>query len=382
MIEIDFSSIEELLEQAAVEGRDFLYEGEVYKVLQLSGLRTPKADFVPKGEDIDPHLLQQYPGNRVVLKIVSDTISHKTEVGGVRVAEKDHPLVSQAFQEMLRSVPRRYQQWLERKPELTPLVYQDLKGEDLRQQIERELRGVMICEYVDYPKGFFGNELLVGLRWSREFGPVLVFGVGGVDTEFFAKRLLPDQGVAIGSAVFGGTRELEGVVTLPAVYQKLSGRIRGQPKLVEKEKLLLLMETFQSLANHFSSLDGKSSFVITEAEVNPCVTFQGELIALDGLLRFQKTFPKVPERPVQKIEHLLSPRSIGIIGVSRRQNLGHIILSNLLRAGYDKERIYIVKEGVEALDGCQCFPAIIDLPDKVDLFIIALKAEQIPLIVE
>ena len=381
MIEIDFSSIEELLEQAAVEGRDFLYEWEVYKILQLSGLRTPKADFVPKREDIDPHLLKQYTGNRVVLKIVSDTISHKTEVGGVRVVARNHPVVSQAFQEMVSSVPRRYQQWLERKPELTPSVYQGLKGEDLRQQIERELRGVMICEYIGYLKGFFGSELLAGLRCSREFGPVLVFGVGGIDTEFFAERLLPGRGVAITSAVLAGSQELEEVVTLPAVYEKLSGKTRGQPELVEKEKLLLLMETFQSLANHFSSLDGEGSFVITEAEVNPFVILQGKLIALDGLLKFKKASPKVPERPAQKIEHLLSPRSIGIIGVSRRQNLGHIILSNLLRAGYDKERIYIVKQGVETLEGCRCFPAIADLPEKVDLFIIALKAEQTPPIV-
>ncbi|MFB0519244.1 MAG: CoA-binding protein, partial [Acidobacteriota bacterium] len=89
-----------------------------------------------------------------------------------------------------------------------------------------------------------------------------------------------------------------------------------------------------------------------------------------------------PERPIHKIEHLLSPGSIGIIGVSRHRNFGHIILNNLIRAGYDKQRIYIVKEGIEALEGCRCFPSIADLPEKVELFVIALKAEYTPQIVE
>jgi len=382
MVKINFTSIKKLLEQANGEGRDFLYEGEVYKVLQLSGLRTPRAEFIPKVERIDPGLLQKYSGSRVVLKIVSDTISHKTEVGGVRVVEKDYRVVCQTFQEMLSLVPRKYQQWLERKPELIPSSYQDLKGEDLRQQIERELRGILICEYIDYAKGFFGSELLAGFRWSREFGTIMVFGSGGVDTEFFAERLLPGQGVAIGSAVLAGSRELEQMVTHTAVYEKLSGRTRAQLKLIEKEPLLILMEIFQSLANHFSSLGEEKTFIITEAEVNPFVTYQGELVALDGLLKFQRASPRMPERPIYKVEHLLSPRSIGIIGVSRRQNLGHIILNNLLKAGYDKERIYIVKEGVDVLEGCRCFRAISDLPEKVGLFIIALKAQQAPQVVE
>ena len=382
MVKIDFAGIEQLLEAAYAEGRGFLYEGEVYKVLQLSGIRTPKAEFVPKTEDVDPHLLRQYPGSWIVLKIVSDTISHKTEVGGVRVVEKDYQVVCQAIKQMLSTVPRNYQQWLERYPELTPPAYQDLKGKDLGQQIERDLRGVMICEYIDYAKGFFSSELLAGFRWSREFGPIILFGSGGVDTEFFAERLMPGQGVAIGSALLAGSQELEEVVTLPAVYQKLSGRTRGQSKLVDKEKLLLLMETFHSLANHFSSPSEEHSLFITEAEVNPLVVVSGELIALDGLLRFQRASPRVPERPINKIVHLLSPGSIGIIGISRRHNLGHIILNNLLRAGYDKERIYIVKEGVESIEDCRCFPSIAELPEKVGLFIVAIKAEQTPDIVE
>ena len=382
MVNIDFTSIKKLLEQAEGEGRNFLYEWEVYKVLQLSGLKTPRAEFIPKGKDFQPQLLQQYPGNRVVLKIVSDTISHKTEVGGVKVVKRDYQVVCRALEEMLSSVPRKYQQWLEKNSELIPPAYHDLQGEELRRQIEQHLRGVMICEYIDYPKGFFGSELLAGFRWSREFGPIVLFGSGGVDTEFFAERLLPGQGVAIGSAALSGAEELEQMVTQPAVYEKLLGETRTQQKLIEKEQLLLLMETFQSLANHFSSLSEKTSFVITEAEVNPFVILKGKLIALDGLLKFQRASARVPERPIHKIKHLLSPRSIGIIGVSRRRNFGHIILNNLLRAGYNKARIYIVKEGVDAVEDCRCFPSISELPEKVGLFIIALKAEQTPQIVE
>jgi acyl-CoA synthetase (NDP forming) len=57
-------------------------------------------------------------------------------------------------------------------------------------------------------------------------------------------------------------------------------------------------------------------------------------------------------------------------------NLGHFILSNILREGFLKERIYVVKPGLAEIDGCRCVPTVADLPETVDLFVLTLAAGQ------
>jgi len=89
-----------------------------------------------------------------------------------------------------------------------------------------------------------------------------------------------------------------------------------------------------------------------------------------------------PEPPLHKIGNLLHPRSIGIIGVSSRMNPGRIILKNTVREGFDRSRIYVVKPGLDEIEGCRCVPDIAALPEPVDLFILAVDAAQTPTVVE
>ena len=86
-------------------------------------------------------------------------------------------------------------------------------------------------------------------------------------------------------------------------------------------------------------------------------------------------------RPIHKLRHLLEPRSAAIVGVSEKLNPGRIILNNLVREGFDRERIYVVKPGSDQIGGCRCVPDIASLPEKVDLFILAVSAAQAPEIV-
>ncbi len=90
-----------------------------------------------------------------------------------------------------------------------------------------------------------------------------------------------------------------------------------------------------------------------------------------------------PARPLDKLARLLRPRSIAVIGVSARAlNPGRIILRNVLAAGFEPDRVTVVKPGSDSLDGVRCVPAIGDLPGRVDLLVVALEASHIPGLVD
>jgi acyl-CoA synthetase (NDP forming) len=122
---------------------------------------------------------------------------------------------------------------------------------------------------------------------------------------------------------------------------------------------------------------------VSECEINPLVVSGDELIALDVLIKpGSGVTSTVVERPLWKIRNLLEPRSVAIIGVSEKLNPGHIIINNLLREGFDRSRIYVVKQGSDLIGGCRCYSDIGSLPERVDLFIASVSAAQTPDVLE
>ena len=89
------------------------------------------------------------------------------------------------------------------------------------------------------------------------------------------------------------------------------------------------------------------------------------------------------QRDSAKINKLLHPQSIAIVGASAKgMNMGRIILNNVLNNGFAREKVYVVKEGTAEIDGCRCVASVADLPEKVDLFIIAVNAAATPGIIQ
>ncbi len=136
------------------------------------------------------------------------------------------------------------------------------------------------------------------------------------------------------------------------------------------------MQAFLELAAHYSPFAGGDGYVIEEAEVNPFVMTGGALVPLDGLCRFSRVHVDVHDRPVAGIGKLLRPESAAVIGVSEKMNLGRVILRNILKMGFERSRVYVVKPGLAEIDGCRCVPTVADLPETVDLFVLTLGAEQ------
>lgn len=365
-MKIDFHAIDEIFRNAFEEGRFFLFEHEVYGLLRTAGIKTPAFRFVPRGGRVREEDLSEFEGDRLVMKIVSPRIVHKSDVGGVAFVARGAREINRSAEKMLAEVAARYRDGAGGHPSQETADGPDPSG----------IRGFLLCEAVTYEHVGFGSEILIGLRSTRDFGPVVTLGGGGTDVELLNDKLKPGRAAAVGSASLLPSEDIVAWMSPLAVYEKTASRFRGRKPLVSPEKLEDLCRRFCFLGVHYSAVSKQNGFVIEEMEVNPFVISGGEPVPLDGMCRFSRDHREEAERPVDQIGALLHPDRIGIIGVSEKMNLGRIILRNILSMGFPAEKIWVVKPGVDSIEKCRCVPRPSDLPESVDLFVLTVAAEQ------
>ncbi|WP_435749802.1 bifunctional acetate--CoA ligase family protein/GNAT family N-acetyltransferase [Thauera sp. AutoDN2] len=79
---------------------------------------------------------------------------------------------------------------------------------------------------------------------------------------------------------------------------------------------------------------------------------------------------------------LLEPRSVGIIGASEREaSLGNVLMRNMLEAGY-KGKLFAINPKHEKVHGVVCYKSVEDVPQRLDLVVIAVRAEKAPAIMD
>ena len=164
-----------------------LGEAEARPILAAYGVAQPRAELVRSGEEAGRLALEI--GFPVALKIVSPDIFHKSEVGGIALKLDDEAEVQAAFAAMLARVRER--------------------------QPGARIEGVLVTQMAPP-----GHELIVGMRRDPQFGPLLMFGLGGIYVE-----LLKD--VAFRVAPFSRAETLAMIGETHA--GKLLAGLRGQP---------------------------------------------------------------------------------------------------------------------------------------------------------
>ena len=352
----DFTALERIFTEAAARGRDFLLEPEGYAFMRHLGIPVPAFAVVAPKEPLTAAHCKTVVSEKAVLKVVSPSILHKTDVGGVAIVANTVEAVARARDAMHAALCKQFP--------------------------ESAIEGYLLCEFIPYSKEL-GAEALIGCRFSNDFGPIVTYGYGGVETEFLAKILQAGQSVAIFSAFDRDRESLGSIVDGANVSQKLLGRIRNQKPLAKREDLIALLEAFAAVAAHFSPHTPASPHQILEWEVNPFVASGGRLVALDFLLKFAPNAPLGASKPVHKIRNLLLPSSIAVMGASEKgMNPGRIILRNIIREGFPIAEMYCLKPETDLLDGVRCVPDIASLPKPVDLLVLAVDAAQVPGILE
>lgn len=346
------TAIDRILRNLEDQNRSQLYEHEVYRMVELLGaISPPRHVFVPDGLSVTAELLARFHGDRVVLKLVSPDIVHKSDVGAVKFVENNPVIVAREVDRLI----------------------------DRQRDRSDRIEGVLIVEFVDHEGLGFGRELFVGIRATREFGPVIAAGLGGVDTEYLATKLKPGIAVAKALAFDTSAKEFFELFKKTAAYDVLAGRARGHRRIVCDGELVRCFRAFIAIARQFCVHRDGAGPELCELEVNPFAFRRETMVPLDGRGRLgTATKPTIP-RPLMKIDGLLEPKSIAILGVSgKRENFGRIILKNIKRCGFPTDHLYIVKDQIEPIEGVSCMPNGAALPEEVDLLVMAAATKDTP----
>lgn len=380
---VDFSSICQLFEKAKEDSRDFLFEYEVYDLIRYVGSETPPNYVVlPKNARLTRERLEELPGEKVVVKIVSSFILHKSDVGGVRIVDKTVEDVLSTIRRMYSEIPSTFREMIERGKYPAPDGLDYLAGDDLGEAVKESLEGVMLCQYMHPDSQEFGNELLVSLRSTREFGMMLSAGLGGTDTELYARRFRKGQAVVTASTEMVDGEDFFRLFQKTISYRKMAGLTRGQQRIVGDEQLLECFSALIEVGRFFSLQHSAAPFVIDELEINPFAFSNYLMMPLDGLCRFSMPKKSGRKRPIEKIDKLLHPHSIGIVGVSSKgMNIGRIIMDNILNMGFPEAGLTLVHPSATMIGTIATLPDLQSISQKLDMLILAVNGENIPAMV-
>lgn len=243
---LDRQRIEEILGDATACDRTLLSEWESKYFLQSYGIPTVPSHLAQTPEQAVEFAEQiGYP---VVLKLHSHTITHKTDVGGVHLNLPNAAAVQKAFTAIQKN--------------MRPYGRQAFLGVTVQPMLNRD-----------------GYELILGSSPDPQFGPVILFGLGGQLVEVFQDRALgfPPLNSTLARRLMEQTK----------IYQALQG-VRGR-KSVDLAQLEQILVKFSHLIVEYPQ--------IKEIDINPLLASEQQIVALDSRIILYPQAEKKPIRP-------------------------------------------------------------------------------------
>jgi acyl-CoA synthetase (NDP forming) len=222
---------QEIVTKANQQGRTALNEVECKQILKEVGIPATETKLAAsKDEAISLAVQLGYP---VVLKIVSPDIIHKSDIGGVILNLGDESAVASA--------------------------YDDIMAAAKKHQPSANIEGVSV-----QPMARPGTEVIVGMSKDPQFGPVLMFGLGGVLVE-----ILKDVSFRIVPLT---KRDAQQMVKEIKAYPVLEGYRGSEPAHIQTlEDILLKLSEF---------VDERPE--IQEIDLNPIFAYQDGAVAVDA----------------------------------------------------------------------------------------------------
>ena len=220
-------------------------------------------------------------------------------------------------------------------------------------------------------------ELRISLNNTREFGMVISAGLGGLDADLDEGNFRKDRASVYAAVELTNAGDFLGLFKRTLAYQRLAAIARRDGQPVADQQLENCFGQLLTLGNGVAQDNTDAAFVLKSLELNP--VHCGERLTVQ---KAHCEFGAPPAgrlpRPIHKIDKLIHPASIGIIGVSSsNMNFGRIILKNLMGSGYSKERLCIIRPGETEIDGVKCVESLKALDHKLDLLIVAVAASAV-----
>jgi acetyl coenzyme A synthetase (ADP forming)-like protein len=148
--EVDRERVVRLLDEVTASGRQSLTEVEALDILDAYGV--PTVPFRTAGSQEEAVAAARDLGFPVVLKVLSPDVVHKSDAGGVKVDLRSAEEVAEAYRSILESVSRQHE--------------------------DAAIQGVLVESYQKK-----GREVIIGMSTDPRFGPVMMFGLGGIYVE-------------------------------------------------------------------------------------------------------------------------------------------------------------------------------------------------------
>lgn len=220
-----------IFDQIKKEGRSILTEYESKKLLKQVGIPVVETRLArTKKEAV---LQSQRIGFPVVLKIVSPDVIHKSDSGGVKLSINNVTQVKKAYDEILKIVGRKYP--------------------------DAVIHGVSVQKMIRP-----GTEVIVGISQDPQFGPVIMFGLGGIFVE-----ILKDVSFRI---VPVNQRDAQEMIKEIKGYPLLQG-VRGK----EASDIPALVEMILKISDVVEEYPQ-----IKELELNPIFAYRDGAVAVDA----------------------------------------------------------------------------------------------------
>jgi acetyl-CoA synthetase (ADP-forming) len=216
-------SVSGIFSQAVKEGRKNLLETEAKAVCRDYGIPVTKSELATNEQEAAR--LAEKIGFPVVLKILSPDIIHKSDVGGVMINLKDEKEVRNAYQQIMKNVKNH--------------------------NAKAKILGILVQEMAPS-----STEVIVGAIKDPQFGPALMFGLGGVFVE-----VLKDVTFRIAPVAADEAREMIGEVK---AYPLLKG-YRGSPPADIDAIVKIILATSKLVMEHQE---------VKELDLNPIMVYE------------------------------------------------------------------------------------------------------------
>ncbi|MBW2064018.1 MAG: acetate--CoA ligase family protein [Deltaproteobacteria bacterium] len=226
-----------IIKKAREEGRAILMEHEAKRLLSLHGGPHPQ-DILARTEEEAVKAFRVING-RVALKIASPDILHKSDAGGVKLDLGTEDEAREAFREIRENA--------------------------LKFRPDADIRGCLVC-----PMAVEGTEVIVGTKIDDQFGPVIMYGLGGVMVEILRDvsfRVLPIS-----------SKTAEKMIQETKSYPILNG-FRGRPPC-DRRSLRRLLLAVSELVEAYPE--------IQETDFNPIMVYEKGLSVLDARIILKK----------------------------------------------------------------------------------------------
>jgi len=273
-------------------------------------------------------------GYPVVLKVSSDRMLHKTEVGAVKLGIKTPGELRREFGEMRARA-----------------------NDSMRHD---GFEGVLVERQV--PPGV---EIIVGLQNDPHFGPVVMVGTGGIYTDLMADvafRMLPVKRAQVRDMMAGlqGRALLEG--------------FRGS----EPCDIKALEDCILNIAR----LGADIAPFLESADFNPVIVSDAGAVVVDAkVVLSEVVHPGAIEAGRPRTEHLdsfFNPASVAVIGASASPGkIGNVIVDSLVNYQF-KGRIYPINPNRSEILGVKCYPSLAALTEAPELAVMVVDLAEGP----